>query len=185
MITGDGETTKQKQSKNWIDAINRQMGRLVSWLVPLIAFILVYELIMRYVFNRPTIWAHEISQFLFGITFMLGAGYTMLQKGHVNMDIFHSRFSLRGRARIDIITAAFTFGYLGVLVCKSGYMAIDSCKYLETLAGSFLRPPIYPMKVLFFIGCLLFFLQAVSKFVKDLKNIRLSPGKSDSGKESE
>lgn len=185
MTTPESDAQTQKEPENLVDKLNRRIGLLVSWLTPIIAFILVYELIMRYVFNSPTIWAHEISQFLFGITFMLGAGYTLLGNGHVNMDIFHSRFSTKGKARLDMATALFAFLYLGVLVWKSGYMAIDSCKYKETLAGSFLRPPIYPMKVLFFVGCLLFLLQAVSKFVKDFKTARAGQNGADLEKEKD
>lgn len=185
MTPADQDKKLKKNPENWVDRTNRTIGRLVSWLIPIIALILVFELIMRYIFNSPTIWAHEISQFLFGFTFMLGAGYTLLEKGHVNMDIFHSRFSKKGRARINIVTAFFTFLYLGVLVWKSGYMALDSCKYLETLAGSFLRPPIYPVKVIFFIGCVLFLLQAVSKFVNDIKNSGSKTPLSNSEKDME
>jgi len=179
------EKEKDRNQGNWIDRTNRRIGNLVGLLVPVIAFVLVYELIMRYGFNRPTIWAHEISQFIFGITFMLGAGYTLLQKGHVNMDLIYGHYSPKTRAKIDLITALLIFLYLGVLVWKSGYMAIDSCRYRETLAGSFLRPPIYPMKVLFFIGCLLFMLQAVSKFIKDIKTVMNNKPPEASNKETE
>lgn len=162
-----------------LSAINEFIGQWVAFLIPLLGIILVYELIRRYVFNAPTIWVHDISQFVFGLSYMLGAGYTLLCKGHVNMDVLHSRLSKKGKAWTNSITSIFSIALVGVLVWKSGYMAWDSFKYKEIFSESgALMPPLWPMKILFFVGCLLFFLQVVVEFLENL-SIAVSSDKVD------
>ena len=61
-----------------LDAITRFVGRAVAWLiVPMVAS-LVYEVIARYVFDAPTLWAYDMTYMLYGTFFMLGssAGFT-------------------------------------------------------------------------------------------------------------
>src|SRR5690606_18406603 len=81
---------------------------------PMIA-IMIWEIAMRYFFNSPSIWAYEISLFLYGGYIVLGGAYTHLAGGHVNVDIIWGRLSARGRAALDILTSGFVFIFLGVL----------------------------------------------------------------------
>ena len=63
-----------------IDRFSKIVGNIVCWiLIPLI-FAMTYEVIMRKFFLAPTIWAYDISRFLYGALFMLGAAYA-LSKG--------------------------------------------------------------------------------------------------------
>ena len=40
-------------------------------------FAMTYEVLARKLFLAPTIWAYDISRFLYGALFMLGAGYAL------------------------------------------------------------------------------------------------------------
>ena len=81
-----------------VNILNDWVGRVISMLVfPMVGF-LVWEVMMRYVFNQPTIWAHELSAILYAIFFLLGGAYTLQQKGHINVDILYLRLSPRKRA---------------------------------------------------------------------------------------
>ena len=48
---------------NTYDKIVKYSGYLASALFIMIGFIVSYEVIMRYIFNSPTIWVNEISRF--------------------------------------------------------------------------------------------------------------------------
>jgi TRAP-type mannitol/chloroaromatic compound transport system permease small subunit len=55
-----------------IDNISEWAGRLVSYLVyPLIGGVM-YEVMVRYIFNAPTQWAYDVTYMLYGTIFMLG-----------------------------------------------------------------------------------------------------------------
>lgn len=48
-----------------IDQLNEWVGRKVSLLLYVLAFLVAIEVIARYVFNRPSIWAFEAELFIF------------------------------------------------------------------------------------------------------------------------
>lgn len=88
-----------------IDRINEYTGKTVSFLVILMVFIILYEIVARYIFNRPTIWAHELSQMVFGTYVMLLGGFLLVNDGHVNVEILYRKFSPRLRAVVDLYMA--------------------------------------------------------------------------------
>ena len=63
---------------------------------------LVYEVVARYFFNAPTIWAYDMTFMLYGSFFMLGAAYTLQRSGHIRTDVFYARWSPRTQARVDL-----------------------------------------------------------------------------------
>lgn len=152
----------------FIDKLNETIGKAASFLIPVFAGLLVFELILRYGFESPTTWAHDIAEMLFGATFMLGAGYTLLHGSHVNMDMLYNRLSDKNKQRTDVVTGLLLMVFTLVLSWKSFIMAQESYMFKETLTASAFDPPLYPIKIVFFIGCALFFLQAAAKFTRDL-----------------
>ena len=169
--------TRDKQALEWIDKINHAIGNIICFGLPLLGFLILYEVIMRYAFNRPTIWVHDISQFLFGATYMLGAGYTLLRRGHVNMDMLYVRFTRKGKALADVVAGLLVFLFLGVLTWQSGMMAWESVLFKERLIQSVYEPPLYPIKIIFFIGCVLFLLQVAAQWVRDVIMLFSKPEK--------
>ena len=160
-----------------IDKANEIVANVTSFGVPLIGVIVLYEVFMRYLFNRPTIWVHDISQFIFGAVYMLGAGYTLQLGKHVNMDMLYTRFSEKGKAVADVATGGFVLIFLGVLIYQSAIQAWESVIFNEVMTQSAFEPPLYPIKIIFFVGCVLFMLQFIAKFIRDICTIFDIPDK--------
>ncbi len=150
-----------------IDRINEQTGKAVSYLVIILVAVVLYEIFVRYLFNSPTIWAHETSQMIYGAYVILLGGYVLQHKGHVNVDILYNRFSPRTRAVIDLFTWLLFFYFCGLLLVKGWEMAWDSFQVRETEPTSF-APPVYPIKMTIPLGALLILLQGLAKFIRDL-----------------
>lgn len=158
----------------FIDLISEWSGRVVSYLIFFLALLVGYDVVVRYVFNKPTIWGYELSVMFFGTFALLGGAYTALEGGHVNMDVVYGLFPLRIKALLDVITFFIAFAFVGVLVWKGWETAWQSIKILEensTLWG----PPIYPFRTMLPLGAFLLLLQLIAKFIRDL--ITLITGK--------
>jgi TRAP-type mannitol/chloroaromatic compound transport system permease small subunit len=151
-----------------IDSISEKTGRLVAFLIPLLAMVEVYEVVVRYGFDRPTTWASELSAMLFGVFVLLGGAYTMRQGGHVNMDIVYSRFSAKNRALMDIVSFLLFLAFIGVLLWKGGETAWRSLKLLEHDSTEW-GPPLYPFKFMLPLGALLLLLQGLAKLARDVR----------------
>jgi TRAP-type mannitol/chloroaromatic compound transport system permease small subunit len=157
-----------KKFLKFIDRMNELIGKAISFLILILVGVIVYEIFVRYVLNSPTIWAHEISQMVYGAYVILLGGYLQHRKGHVNVDILYLRFKPRTRAMIDLFTWLLFFAFCGVILLKGGEMAWDSFMYRETDSTVF-APPIYPLKMLIPLGALLLLLQGLVKYIGDIK----------------
>lgn len=150
-----------------VDWFNEHFGRLVAMLVLALVGLVVMEVVLRYVFAAPTIWGTELITFLFAGMIMLGGGYTLLHRDHVNVDILHSQLSPRGRAVADSLTGGFALLYCGVLFHYTASVALDALATGRT-TGTDWNPPLFPVMLSLPIGAALLFLQALAKLVRDL-----------------
>ena len=153
-----------------VDKINNVFGKWVSLLVIPCTLVLFYEVIMRYLFNAPTIWVHETSNYFFGALFVLGGAYTLLHSGHVNVEILYNRMPIRLRAIFDILTSAVFYLMIGVIFWFGIKVAVISVESLET-SHTVWGPPVYPMKLLVPIGAGLMLLQGTVKLIRDIGSL--------------
>src|SRR5215510_5270776 len=87
-----------------VDRFTDWTGTAVSWLsVPLVLAV-SYEVVARYLFNAPTIWAFDATYMLYGALFMLGAAYALHKGAHIRTDFFWESFTPRTRGVIDSIS---------------------------------------------------------------------------------
>ena len=147
------------------------MGEIFCYLVLAIMLTGVYEVAMRYFFNKPTIWVWETNGLLLCVFVALGGGYTLLVRGHVKVDIVYSLFSTRVKAIIDLISSSFILIFLGLLLwqgTKMGLLSLHKFEHSQTM----FRPPIYPVKLILVVGIFLFLLQGVADLVRYIHIVR-------------
>ena len=161
-----------------IDAINNWVGTFLSYFLFAFFILLFIEVILRYFFNSPTVWANELAQMLFGAYAILGGGYILLTGGHVNVDIVYARFSLKTRALIDIFTCVLFFLFIGMLLVYGGSLAWDSLSRFEHSQSAW-NPPLYPAKLMIPLAAVLLILQGISKLIRDFLIVF---GKADSAR---
>jgi TRAP-type mannitol/chloroaromatic compound transport system permease small subunit len=151
-----------------IDSISTWSGKLVAWIVIPNILALVYEFFARYVLGRPTIWSYEITYFLYGSHFLLGAAYTLHIKSHIRIDIFYQHISPRGRAIVNMIGyIIFFFPVMLLLIYAGVEFTIQSFEMGEKSGLSPWRPYLYPYKAVVVISIFLLFLQGVAEFIRD------------------
>jgi len=63
-----------------IDQFTLWVGKFVGWMLIPMILSLAYEVVARYAFGKPTIWAYDMTFMLYGSFFMLGASYTLRKK---------------------------------------------------------------------------------------------------------
>jgi len=149
-----------------VDQTSEWTGKVVSFLIlPVILFV-CFDVIMRYVFNMPTKWADELAYLLYGTLWIIGGAYALKNESHVKMEIIYQRFSPRGRAILDLITAPLFFLFVVILLWKGGQFAWSSIERMQT-SNSYWGPPLYPVKTMIPIGAFLILMQGLTKFIRD------------------
>lgn len=152
-----------------IDSISEGTGKAARWACVALIAALVYEVTARYVFNAPTIWAHDVSSMLVGTIVALGWAYTHRHHGHVRIDVLYNRLSPRGKAIIDSLCALLLFFPLVIILAYTA--ALRTCfswSIDERLSMSYWYPPAFPIKAVTFLGLSLFALQGGAQFIRDL-----------------
>src|SRR5512143_3960384 len=79
--------------KSLLRWIITQLGRLGCILFLAVAGIITFEVVMRFVFSRPTMWATELSSLLTIIASFLLFAYTLQEKGHTRVDFITAMLS--------------------------------------------------------------------------------------------
>ena len=159
-----------KQGVRIIDRINDILGSMVSFLAIPMMLAVVYEVVARYIFNSPTIWAMEINQHLLCAYTALAGGYALLHKAHVNVDILYERFPINIRVFVNLLTSIAGFVFLYILFVKSLDIAIESWHYKEQ-SDSLFAPYLFPAKVTIPIGAVLFAFQLLAKLIRDIEEL--------------
>ena len=107
-----------------IDKFSKWVGNIVCWILMPLIFAMTYEVLARKLFLAPTIWAYDISRFLYGALFMLGAGYALSRGVHIRADFLYRNFKTNTQGAIDFwLYLLFYFpGLIVFLYMKVGYV---------------------------------------------------------------
>ncbi|MER0236886.1 TRAP transporter small permease [Fulvimarina sp. MAC8] len=111
-----------------VSAISRVLGVIAGLLLFSAVLSVTHMVFVRYVLNASTVWQTEYTIYaIVGATF-LGAPWTLLVKGHVNVDLLQIAAGPRVRMILEIISglASLTFA---VLVAYAAYFYLH-----ETIA---------------------------------------------------
>lgn len=86
-----------------IDSAVFVMGESVKWLLPLLVLSVAASVVALSIFGVTTTKWLESAKYFQAITIMLGAAPTLLASQHVRVDIFHTRMTDRGKARVELL----------------------------------------------------------------------------------
>jgi len=149
-----------------IDGLNSFVGRYVIWLILASTVISGVNAVVRKVFNYSSNAFLEVQWYLFAAAFLLAAGYTLLHREHVRVDVVASRLSKRTQIWIDIFGFLFFLTpmcwvvlWYGVPFFLQGYHSDE----MSSNAGGLIRWPVYAMMPL---GFGLLMLQGWSETIK-------------------
>lgn len=160
-----------------IDFLIEKQGQLTSFLIVPLLFIVLYEVLMRYAFNAPTVWGFEATAFAYGMHYMLGLSFMENVEGHVRVDIVTGRLPRRVQAVVMIA------GYLIIFLPVYGLMTWGAIKFAHSatitneLNSTSWAPRIWPYKIVMAVSFLFLVLQGLSTM---LKQVQLLTGKSES-----
>lgn len=156
---------------NWftkaVDWISEKSGIFISfWTVNAVVFYF-FEVVMRYLFNQPTIWVHEASFLLFGMQYLLAGAFALLHGAHVRVDVVYNFLPVRGRIGMDIFTSMFFFMFAFALVITSWTFFQNSYSMDERTVETW-GIQYWPVKGMMLLGSVLLLLAGMSKLIKDI-----------------
>jgi TRAP-type mannitol/chloroaromatic compound transport system permease small subunit len=144
-------TTLERMAR-WADTVNERCGRAVAWLTVAMVLVTFVIVVLRYLFNMGWIAVQESVTYMHALVFMLGAAYTLKHDGHVRVDIFYQRMSLRARALVDLFGTVLLLApfMIFILWTSWGYVADawalrEGSRETGGLPGVFLLKSVIPL----------------------------------------
>lgn len=144
-----------------IDRIFIRLGHFVSILFLVVVCISFFEVIMRYVFNSPTLWVHETTSFLVSLALLFGGISCYAAEKHIAMTFIANSFPVMIRWYTVLFVEACTLlfaimmTYGAFLSAKDAFISPFGTFRMQT-SGSALDMP-YPAlnKGFFFLTCIM------------------------------
>ena len=150
-----------------IDKYSKWVGNVVCWILMPLIFAMTYEVLARKLFLAPTIWAYDISRFLYGALFMLGAAYALSKGVHIRADFLYRNFKTKNQGKIDFwLYLLFYFpGLLVFLYMTIGFVG-ESIQRGEKGMDTTWMPYMWPIKSCLLIGIVFLLIQGISELFK-------------------
>ena len=155
------------------DTLSAWVGKAFAWLIIVMAFGVGYEVFVRYVMNKPTAWALDVSFIMYGSLFMMGGAYTLAKNGHVRGDFIYRTWAPRTQARVELVLY-FLFFFPGItaMVLAGLKYAIRSWGFGEVSVNSPAGIPIYQYKSVIVAAGLLLWIQGIAQVMRCLYCIK-------------
>ena len=169
--------SKKAKYVNWllclIEKVSLILGYISGAFALLMMFIIGYNVLMRHVFDDPTIWADEVSCYLLvGITF-LGAAYTLTVDGHVRIETLVDRLRPKTRKWSEFVTDVLSLVFL-VIFARQAYWLVKDSYVSVKISATLLRIPLYLPQLLLAAGLTWLCLQLLAHILR--RNFHLGVG---------
>lgn len=151
-----------------IDKFTDTSGKLLAWLVLAMALLTAFIVVMRYGFNRNSIFTQELVTYMHASLFLLGTAYALKVGAHVRVDIFYRDFSDRGRAWVNSLGGiVFLVPVCLFILASSWNFVTESWAMYETSSEPGGIPAVYLLKSLIPLMALNLLLQGVAETLRN------------------
>jgi TRAP-type mannitol/chloroaromatic compound transport system permease small subunit len=167
-----------------IDAFSRACGVLAALLVVALIVLMLYDVMMRYVFNAPTLWGYDVNTFLMGAAFILSVGYALSLDAHVRVDLLYGPDSRHLLHWVDLA------GFVLILLPACAWITLGLWNYFaesfhtgERSGTSAWNPVLWPFRLILCIGFLALTVQIIAEIIKRIYAIRGEPIRGVAGRD--
>jgi len=172
VITGsiwlsDTQGAIENKPHGFFDVLSLICGRIAMIGVVLVVLTMFYEVVARYVFSAPTLWANELSWWIAAFIYLFAGQYAMQQRSHIRIYVIYDLMPRWMQKTADVISTGLILAFVVALVWGGYNDALRRMLRMETL-GTAWDPPIPgTVKPAILIIIILVGIQAVSNLIAD------------------
>src|SRR5690606_4700412 len=147
----------------WVSALNRIVGRVMSWLALAVVLVCFAVVVQRYFFHTTQLWMQDLYVWLAGAMFTSVSGYALLRDAHVRVDIFYRPWSIRGKAIADLIGVVLFLVPFALVVATYALPFVQrSWRFYEGSANIGGMPGLFVLKSFILVFCALVLAQGLA-----------------------
>jgi len=149
------------------DIVSLVCSRMAMVMTGFVVLVMFYEVVSRYVFARPTLWANELSLWIAAFVFLFAGQYAMQQRSHIRIYVIYDTMPRWAQKTADSVSLLLLLSFTFALVWGGFDDAARRFLRMETF-GTAWDPPIPGIvKPAILIIIVLVTIQAVSNFIAD------------------
>jgi len=149
------------------DRVSLFIGRVTMMIIGLIVIVMTYEVFVRYVLEKPTLWANELSLWLAGFVFMFSGLYAMQQRSHIRIYLLYDACPRWLQRVFDVISTLLIVLFSIALIYGAYGEAFQKLLRWETFGTAFDPPLPATMKPMLLLIMALVAVQAVVNLFAD------------------
>ncbi|HFD16709.1 MAG TPA: TRAP transporter small permease [Rhodospirillales bacterium] len=142
-----------------------RLADLSAWLFFLVGLMLSYEVVMRYFFNAPTIWAEELSRLAQVWATWLAAAWTLKNRRLIAVGILYDRLPPPLRRLAAGFTLLFIAAFSAVTLYYAVLITVESAQ-LGRKTATMLDMPLWVAEIAVPIGVGLLLVQSLVELVR-------------------
>ena len=156
----------------FVDHASLWISRVTMFLFAAIVVAIFYEVVARYFFRAPTLWANELSLFLGGMGYLFAGLFAMQQRAHIRVTAVYDHVSPTTRRVFDAIALVCVLIF-SVGVAVGGFTSAWRALSTWERYGTAWNPPIPAvLKPLILVVVVLVAIQAINNLIVDLRRLR-------------
>jgi tripartite ATP-independent transporter DctM subunit len=150
-----------------IDNLIKKIGFFTAILALILALLIGYDAMMRYLFSAGSIALQEVEWHLFDIVFLFGLSYALKHDKHVRVDILFVNYSAQTKAMVQIFSMLFLLIPFSLFFLNGAFeMMMQSYVQNEVSSDPGGLPYRFIIKGVLFVAFILLILQAISEIIK-------------------
>ena len=151
-----------------IDRAALIIGRVTMMMIAVMTIVMLYEVFMRYIVEKPTEWANEMTLWFASFVFLTSGFYAMQQRSHIRIFLLYDAVPRWLQKVFDTISTLLIVMFAFFLVYGSFKQVFVNKLYKWELYGSAFNPPIpATLQPMVLIVITLVAIQAVLNLIAD------------------
>ncbi|MCT7378016.1 TRAP transporter small permease subunit [Chelativorans salis] len=150
-----------------VDKVTWSISRVSMILPAVIVAVMFCEVVLRYLFAKPTLWANELSLWIAGAVYLLAGLYAMQQRSHIRITLLYDVLPRWLRKTCDLGALLFLLIFVFAVIWGGFGEAWVKLNRWETF-GTAWDPPIpATLKPLILVVLVLTAIQGISNLIYD------------------
>jgi len=159
-----------------IDKITEVAAHIAAWIFFSIGIIVTYEVVMRKVFNSPTIWVDETARFFLVWAVYLASAHILKQRDLITVDLFTTSFSEGTLKFFEFLALTIIACFSFVALYYGAEVVLESIE-MGRKTSTMLGVPKWLTESAIPVGFGLLFIQAVVELQKLIRGGKTTPPK--------
>lgn len=155
-----------------IDRLSLLLGQALAWVFLAGVVFTAWEVVLRYGFDSPTIWVHDLTIALTALAFIFGGAYSLQKREHIRISSIYDRIPPAWQRACDLLNAAAIIVFMAGFGWAAWRQAMTAIEVGETSGRAWDVPIPMVLKTALALGATLMLLQAIVNLVRDWRGGR-------------